>query len=126
VTDAIVVGMVSGGISLGGSLLAAAAWLGYHRRQHKDLDETLSGLLKEHKDNMATCPIDMVRDRQDRVINDIKGMDGKLNHLIEKSRRVERLEAKMDTSEKDRANINGKLDKVVEQLHELKGIIEKH
>ena len=111
-----------------GNLAVLAGWAGYHKRRHEDLDTTclnldkrLTDLWEVHDEQMKICPVTILQDRQEHVIKNQDAMQDKLDHLIERTNRVERLEAKMDASEKDRSSMNTKLDRLIDTVGQLRG-----
>ena len=81
-------------------------YIGYHKKTHeaeaafnKETALKVSTLQEAHDIRTATCPIHIVEAKQAIVFESVESIQDKLDHLIDRTNRIERLEAKMDASE---------------------------
>jgi hypothetical protein len=116
------------GLAFVGLAVSSLAYIGYHKAQHERENEKLSEvaahcvLMRQlHDVTMESCPIVRVSERQDHIVENVGVVVRKLDQLVEKTVRVERLEAKMDISALDRQRLNDKVDAIGSKLDELRG-----
>jgi len=127
--------LVGEGLAVLGFASGGLVYIGTHNQKHKEIDavganheERLDKVEQNDNCEVLHCPIraefPIVQDRQNRLVEGMQGINGKLDCLIDRAGRTERLEVKMDASERDRHEINQKLDAISRELGELTGALK--
>jgi hypothetical protein len=108
--EGVVAGLISGGITLVGSLGAMLIWFGYHKRRHEDGEKTVSNiedrlleLETAHNARTANCPIKVVETRQVMVLECISDLRDELKSLGTK---VDRMLGFLEARDHSNLNIN--------------------
>jgi len=114
-TEGVLAGIISGGITLSGSLGVFLIWLGYHKREHVIIiadREKLNDLIRDHDMRVATCP----------MTTGFGEMNTKLAGVALK---LERLEANQINAVTEKTLMHRKLDSMARDLNHVLGFLEK-